>query len=75
MPPDSAQLHAAIVAGGVAFGALIGYFFFELIIARLIAGPSTSDSRSADGAGGVGWVGETSSGGGDGGDGGGGGGD
>ena len=66
----------AIIAGGIAFGALIGYFFFELIIARLVAGPSASDSRTG---GGGGWFGGTSdvgsSGGGDGGDGGGGGGD
>ena len=55
--------YLGIAAGGIALGGLIGYLFFELLIARLIAGPSVSGSREGNGGG---WAG---SGGGDGGDG------
>src|SRR5262245_31697813 len=62
--------YVAIVVGGIGLGACIGYLFFELIIARLITGPSGTTSSG-------GWFGGGSdagfSGGGDGGDGGGGG--
>ena len=46
--------YLGIVAAGMAVGGLIGYLFFELIVARLIAGPSASGSRGESGGG---WVG------------------